>query len=54
MVEEVFTQVWSKPPFVVLLGADGCVIGAKSNITSFCCFVRGGWLCNRGEKQYYL
>ena len=25
MVEEVFTQVWSKPPFVVLLGADGCV-----------------------------
>ena len=34
MVEEVFTQVWSKPPFVVLLGADGCVIGAKSNITS--------------------
>ena len=33
MVEEVFTQVWSKPPFVVLLGADGCVIGAKSNIT---------------------
>ena len=26
MVEEVFTQVWSKPPFVVLLGA-------KSNIT---------------------
>lgn len=33
MVEEVFTQVWSKPPFVVLLGADGYVIGAKSNIT---------------------
>lgn len=33
MVEEVFTQVWSKPPFVVLLGADCCVIGAKSNIT---------------------
>ena len=29
MVEEVFTQVWSKPPFVVLLGADGCVIGGE-------------------------
>lgn len=34
MVEEVFTQVWSKPPFVVSSGV--------------------GWLCNRGEKQYYL
>lgn len=33
MVEEVFTQLWSKPPFVVLLGVDGCAIGVRSYIT---------------------